>query len=416
MGMGHIEVELLIHEHAHKPITGEVLAVGRQHISPSPDEILAMMARHGVTPVRTDFEPDTLNTHHGEGEHPILDASLFRAMGNDTYFVADISPYEGADYIFDVCGEVPEELIGRFDFIIDGGSLDNVFDPLSMVRNMTKMLRPGGRMFIFAWSNGFPSAYVKITPDWIMDYCLVNEFADAKVYASRCDMPFDDPKLGQSVDLFHYHPYIDTPNGPVAEAAYVRVPGYGSTYCIAEKGVATTHHRMAVQKHYRGQDVEPYLTSAKRFHDSTQPAFSLPGAEVPDMPPISDQITVRPVARFGTPSTISLPDAIFRRLDQIGTDTRLARLEARLQAAEAGQRVGELSNRMYYEIQGVATQQYALEMQVATVSDRTYSEFQKLSRQLYEYAVQPATQPSIPGVPRHFLSRARRALLRLAGR
>ena len=41
------------------------------------------------------------------------------------------------------------------------------------------------------------------------------------------------------------------------------------------------------------------------------------------------------MARFGTPSTISLPDAIFRRLDQIGTDTRLARLEARLQAAEA---------------------------------------------------------------------------------
>ena len=29
MGMGHIEVELLIHEHKHKPITGEVLAIGR---------------------------------------------------------------------------------------------------------------------------------------------------------------------------------------------------------------------------------------------------------------------------------------------------------------------------------------------------------------------------------------------------
>ena len=109
------------------------------------------------------------------------------------------------------------------------------------------------------------------------------------------------------------------------------------------------------------------------------------------MPPISDQITVRPVARFGTPSTISLPDAIFRRLDQIGTDTRLARLEARLQAAEAGSRTSQLS-------------------------DRVYEEAQRLSRQLYEYSVLAPGRSAASPMPRRFLSRARSALFRLAGK
>src|SRR5262249_34097122 len=147
--------------------------------------IIDTLERHGVPILNRNFEPDTLNNHHLPGSTSVLDSSFFRAFTDARYFVADISEYECADFIFDVCGEVPKELIGRFDFIIDGGSLDNVFDPLAMVRNMTKMLRPNGRMFIYAWSNTFPSAYVKITPDWIMDYCTVNEFEDAKVYASR---------------------------------------------------------------------------------------------------------------------------------------------------------------------------------------------------------------------------------------
>jgi len=351
MGMGHIEVELLIHEHAHKPIKGEVLAVGRQHIAPNAEEVRDMLDRYGVKRRTTSFEVDTLNTHNHNGQETILDSSLFQSFTDAKYYVADISPYEGADFIFDVCGEVPEELIGRFDFIIDGGSLDNVFDPLSMVRNMTKMLKPGGRMFIYAWSNGFPSAYVKITPDWIMDYCLVNEFADAKVYASRCDMPFGDPELGGCVDLYHCRPTAETPHGEIAEASYVRVQGYGSTYCIAEKGENSTSDRMAVQKHYRGENVEPYLTSAKRFASSEHPAFALPGQELPDMPVISDQPTVVPVARFGTPREVTTEEMIIRRLDQIATGNHLIATQV-----EAG--LGTLWNRVYQQGQEASKQIY----------------------------------------------------------
>lgn len=360
MGLGHIEVNLLIHEHAYRPIEGEVLAIGRQQIGPNANDICGILQRFGVERRTSTFEIDTLNTHGHHGMETILDSSLFKSFSGAKYFVADINPYEGADFVFDVCKDVPAHLLGRFDFILDGGSLDNIFDPLAMVRNMTRMLKPGGRLFIYAWSSGFPTAYVKITPDWIMDYCLVNEFADAKVYASRCDMPFGDPTLGGCVDLHHCRATAETPHGVIAEAANVRVQGYGSTYCIAEIGRYSTWDRLAVQKHYRGKAIEPYLTSAKRFDASSRPIFALPGQSLPDMPVISDLPTVVPVARFGTPNPITAEEMIARRLDQIATGNRLIANQI-----DAG--LGTLWNRIYQQGQEQSKQVYDYNQNVRSI-------------------------------------------------
>lgn len=314
MGMGHIEVEFLLHEHRFRPITGEVLAIGRQHIGPKGYEVLEMLERYEI-PVRSKvFDIDKTNLHSKPDENSITDVSLFKSFSEATFLAADISPYEGAEIIFDICGEVPADLVGRFDFIIDGGSLDNIFDPVRMISNMAKMLKPGGRMFVFAWSNGFPSAYVKITPDWLMDYFAVNEFEDAKVYSTRNDMPGGEPRLGESVEVFHYDPFVKL-DGDTYEAAFVKVAGYSSTYCIAETGRKSTHDRTAVQKHYRGPNIEPYLTSARRFHNSPRPIFARPGDSAPSFPPISDMITVRPVARFGVPANLQNDEILMRRLD-----------------------------------------------------------------------------------------------------
>ncbi|EFL89015.1 hypothetical protein [Ahrensia sp. R2A130] len=56
MGMGSIEIELLIHEHSHKPITGEVLAIGRQHISSTGDHVLSLLEKYGVDILNPEFE------------------------------------------------------------------------------------------------------------------------------------------------------------------------------------------------------------------------------------------------------------------------------------------------------------------------------------------------------------------------
>ena len=59
----------------------------------------------------------------------MTDRALFKSFSTCSVSAVDISDYEGAEIILDLCSDVPEEFHNRFDFIIDAGSLDNIFDP-----------------------------------------------------------------------------------------------------------------------------------------------------------------------------------------------------------------------------------------------------------------------------------------------
>jgi hypothetical protein len=142
MGIGRFEFEFLLHEHKYRPIAGEVLTIGKQAIALNPEQVRDLLRSQDV-PQRTDaFDLDAVNQHNYTGTPMIADHSLFASFSDCKLLSADISDYEGADFVFDICGDVPSDLVGRFDFVIDGGSLDNVFDPFRMLENMTKCSSP----------------------------------------------------------------------------------------------------------------------------------------------------------------------------------------------------------------------------------------------------------------------------------
>jgi SAM-dependent methyltransferase len=210
MAIKRAELEFLLHEHRYRPITGRVLTLGRQAINIPVDQLREVLAAYGhVSPDGKpfEFEYDLKNQHGYAGMPVITDTSLFAAAFSQSKLESlDISDYEGADYVWDICGESPEHLHGKFDLVIEGGSLDNVFDPVRAMRNLCDLLKPGGRIFIFAWGNSFPSSYLKFSPDWLMDYFAVNEWQDCKTYSvqfSRWDA--DSPISAWNYDPFEYH-------------------------------------------------------------------------------------------------------------------------------------------------------------------------------------------------------------------
>jgi SAM-dependent methyltransferase len=308
MGLGQLEVEFLLNEHRYRPITGDVLAIGRQAIELTPGKTMDLLKLYGIAPLAESFEFDKINKHHSSTDEWINDHSLFRSFSDCRLFSADLSAYEGADFVFNVCEEVPDDLVGRFDFVIDGGSLDNVFDPARMLRNMSKMLKPGGRAFTFAWSNSYASAYLKITPDWIMDYYAANEFADCKVYVAK----HPSIQKGEKVlAIWHFDPAMKNlrdvgavralkvlarPDRP----AHIEDEGRLQTFCIAEKSDNSTNDRVPVQWQYRLSS-EPYRTSISRFRSSPRPIFASPTSNRGPirLPPISSHGTLSPVAAWG---------------------------------------------------------------------------------------------------------------------
>ena len=81
------------------------------------------------------------------------DEFLKTFLGVESLTVIDNSAYEGAQVIHDMNVAVPESLVGRFDVVIDGGTLEHVFNFPTAVSNVMRMVKVGGTAFITTPAN-----------------------------------------------------------------------------------------------------------------------------------------------------------------------------------------------------------------------------------------------------------------------
>ncbi len=264
MGLLKQMARFVIREGKYNPIRGSVLLIGRQTIHLTPERFQALMREEQM-----DINPtaplslDT-TTQKGIGKGFISDAYFFKALGAETVKAIDVSDYEGAEIVHNLDSPIPRHLEGKFDFICNGSVLDNMFNPVMGLTNISRMLAPGGRVLHFEHaSNTVNNAYLQFSPNWFFDYYVANAFADCKTY----------------VALFY------GPNGPWDFYACLhengREPGlfrssrFAMTAVIAEKAPDSTWDRYPAQAQYRAErDWAEYLSRLRQFAVSTRPILS----------------------------------------------------------------------------------------------------------------------------------------------
>ena len=253
MGMGKHLIEAVVREHCHKPITGDVLLIGRQTVYLSPDELVRTIREHGVSlqvdPGSIEVDQTTLDRRRGYGERLVNDAAFFKLLGARSVKALDHSPYEGADIIHDLRYPIPDHLQGIADFIVDGSTLDNVFTPSIVLQNYAKLLRPGGRLLMENAFSAHNTAYAMMPPMWYLDYFVMNKFVDCKVYI----VMFLEDKIRAMVDNVFW---VDLDQVSVLRRRMHRFvsPYQMVTIVFAEKGENSTFDRLPNQQDYRSAD------------------------------------------------------------------------------------------------------------------------------------------------------------------
>jgi len=179
----------IVGAHKHDPIKGDVLVCGRQAVLFTPAEAAAFIRSHGLTPQISveDCELDRETRFSGEATaqrngETISDRSFFKMLGVESLTVLDHSSYEGAALLIDLNYPVAPEMEARFDFIIDGGTLDNVFYPAQGVMNLSRMLRSSGRLLTYNMYSNNCQAYSMLPHQWYLDYFAINRYAYAQAY------------------------------------------------------------------------------------------------------------------------------------------------------------------------------------------------------------------------------------------
>jgi SAM-dependent methyltransferase len=125
------------------------LTLGRQGFCYAPAE-LRRVVRDFNLPVTEEQIRRCLQ--HEPGKPHYADEFL-RILGAKEIVSVDNSDFEGAAFLHDLNERFPEKMHGRFDVVIDGGTLEHVFDFASALRYVLELLAPGGHFIAMPPAN-----------------------------------------------------------------------------------------------------------------------------------------------------------------------------------------------------------------------------------------------------------------------
>jgi SAM-dependent methyltransferase len=188
-----------------------------------------------------EVDHDTMD----RGDKRITQESFFAAFTDARVISLDVSAYEKAEIICDIQYRLPWRHRRTADFVYDGGSLDNIFDVAAALKNISRLLKPGGRML--ATNNGgpHPTAYLKFSADWFMDFFAINQYADCKTYICVYPNSLGRRRRGGTLDfdlsphetvVYSFNPYVTHEHGEGYDCSSIESQCRYQIYVHAEMG------------------------------------------------------------------------------------------------------------------------------------------------------------------------------------
>lgn len=120
---------------------------------------------------------------------------FIRFLGAKEIVSADRSDYEGATLLHDLNRPFPEKLRGRFDLVIDGGTLEHIFDFPSALRHCLELVSVGGHFITITPANQWMGhGFYQFSPElYFRVFQPENGFALRKIVLfdyAQTDAPF----------------------------------------------------------------------------------------------------------------------------------------------------------------------------------------------------------------------------------
>lgn len=173
---------LLLEEAHRREFQGHVIQLGRNTVYLSHADLLFWAEKHQVPLRRVEVQLSNLPECREAGF--VDDMSLFSTLGFETVHSCDISASEGPTFTLDLNDPIPETLHGRYDVVVDSGTIEHVFDLKAVLRNIHLLLKPGGRVIHMTVpvSNYVDHGYHAFSPQLLFEYYAVNNYRIASSY------------------------------------------------------------------------------------------------------------------------------------------------------------------------------------------------------------------------------------------
>jgi hypothetical protein len=113
--------------------------------------------------------------------------NILRRLGASRIESIDASTYEGASIVHDLNQPLPGNLRAQFSVVLDGGTIEHIFDVAQTTRNIRDMLRSGGTFISVNICNGHAGhGLFQFSPEFYYSaFSPANGFSRTSVYLVR---------------------------------------------------------------------------------------------------------------------------------------------------------------------------------------------------------------------------------------
>lgn len=193
MGLMPSHIRMFLRMKNRYQFSGAICVLGNQEIWATPEDIERYCNEEGCASKR----PASINRHTSRlfEDDPDLSKiaggfvharTFFEMVGFDNYVDIDQFEYDQPALRHDMNFPVPEEIDDKFDLVLDGGTVEHIFDIAQVMSNMVRMVRVGGSVMHLA-SFDMDHGFYGLSPCFFFDYYRANGFSDFSCYIMATD-------------------------------------------------------------------------------------------------------------------------------------------------------------------------------------------------------------------------------------
>lgn len=148
MGIDKTTLEFLLDSRKNGMKLKNVITLGRQDLLVEYDVIEDLFCRYNIS----FTEKSIIDLYKKDMQFA---EPLFEYLGAETCKSIDNSDFEGASIVHDLNNQVGDELKNQFDTVIDGGTLEHVFNFPQAIKNCMELTKVGGNFISITPTNNY---------------------------------------------------------------------------------------------------------------------------------------------------------------------------------------------------------------------------------------------------------------------
>lgn len=189
MGLSVRDIKYIIKTVDKYKIQGPLLTLGNQDIYATHQQIIDWMADYNCkqsVPSSIDYSTSASTAKiNAEARKYIHARTFFELLGipAEQYYDVDKFDFDKPKILFDMQDEVEQKLCDKFNFILDSGTLEHIFDLKQVLSNIVKMTKLNGYVLHIIPTHNFVNhGFYQCCPTLFYDFYSANGFKIVEAY------------------------------------------------------------------------------------------------------------------------------------------------------------------------------------------------------------------------------------------